>query len=122
VARLQDRSARRRPGLVVYGIHREVKRTQLYLDEEMARVLAAESQRRGTTVSWLVREAVARQFGRQGVDDRAAIIDRLAGVWADRDDLGDTESMIRRERRSSRPARWVRKAHAQVPARQRRRH
>jgi hypothetical protein len=38
-------------------MHHRVKRTQLYLDEETARVLAAES--RGTTVSRLVRDAVA---------------------------------------------------------------
>jgi len=37
-----------------------VRRTQLYLDEEMIRLLAAESRRRGTTMAALVRDAVAQ--------------------------------------------------------------
>jgi hypothetical protein len=35
-----------------------MKRTQLYLDEEMARALAALSRQKRTTVSELVRESV----------------------------------------------------------------
>src|SRR5262245_38454275 len=103
---------------VVYVIHRRVKRTQLYLDEETARLLAAESRRRGTTVSWLVRDAIASQYGTRRGTDRGTIIDRLAGVWADRDDLAS--SWIRIQRRSSRPTRWRGGADAEVPARQRR--
>jgi hypothetical protein len=92
----------------MYVIHRMVRRTQLYLDDEMARLLTTESRRRGTTMSELVREAVAQQYGRQASDDRSAIIDRLAGIWSDREDLGGTEDMVRRLRRSSRPERWQR--------------
>jgi hypothetical protein len=47
-----------------------VRRTQLYLDEEMSRLLAAESRRRGTTVSWLVRDAVAARYGTRAASDR----------------------------------------------------
>src|SRR5689334_18598388 len=82
-----------------------MRRTQLYLDEEMSRRLAAESRRRGTTVSALVREAVAATYGRGTTDDRRAIIHRLAGVWADRRDLGDTSEFVRSLRRSTRSGR-----------------
>ena len=99
-----------------------MKRTQLYLDEDVSRLLAAESQRRGTTVSALVREAVAAAYGHREVTDRTAIIRRLAGVWADRGDIGDTETFVRGLRRSTRPVRWQRGRRAQVPARQRRHH
>lgn len=90
----------------MYAIHREMKRTQLYLDEEMSRILAAESRRRKTTVSELVREAVATAYGERRRGDRAAIIRRLAGVWKDRADLADAGSVVRSLRRSDRTARW----------------
>ena len=99
-----------------------MKRTQLYLDEDMSRVLAAESRRRHTTVSALVREAVAATYGRHTAMDRRVIIQRWAGVWADRDDLGATETFVRDLRRSGRPARWTRGVRGQVPARHRRDH
>ena len=97
-----------------------MKRTQLYLDEEMSRLLAAESRRRGTTVSGLVRDAVAAQYGTQVASDRRAIIDRLAGVWKDRDDI-DTGRWLRDLRASRRSERWGGRLDAKVPARQRRR-
>ncbi len=106
----------------MYDIHRTMKRTQLYLDEEMSRALAAESRRRGTTISALVREAVVAAYGRHETDDRHAIIERLAGVWADRDDIGETDAFVRSVRRSARPARWSRGARAQVSPRHRHHH
>src|SRR5262249_46642641 len=65
---------------------------------------AAESRRRGTTVSGLVREAVAAQYGTQVASDRRAIIDRLAGVWKDRDDIhsGGWLRELRASRRAER--------------------
>ena len=97
-----------------------MKRTQLYLDEDMARLLAAESRRQGTTVSALVRDAVLRGYGRRADDDRGGIIDRLAGVWADRADLIPGE-FVRRQRRSTRPERWRRSGRGEVSSRHRRR-
>ena len=99
-----------------------MKRTQLYLDEDMSRVLAVESRRRHTTVSALVREAVAAAYGRQTRTDRRAIIHRLAGVWADRTDIGATEAFVRDLRRSARPERWTRGTRGQVSPRHRRHH
>ena len=72
--------------LAMMYIHR-MTRTQLYLDEECVRILAAESRRRGTTVSALVREAVDQAYGKDSAKDRHVLIDRLAGVWSDRADL-----------------------------------
>ena len=95
-----------------------MKRTQMYLDEDLSRVLASESRRRGTTVSALVREAVAAAYGAARTTDRTEIIHRLAGVWADRDDLGDTDAFVRGLRRSERPQRWRRGKRGKVSARQ----
>jgi len=99
-----------------------MRRTQLYLNEDMARLLAAESRRRGTTVSALVREAVAAQYGRPEANERATIIHRLAGVWAGREDIGATATFVRGLRRSTRPERWSGAERGKIPARQRHRH
>src|SRR5262249_13607069 len=86
----------------------------------MSRLLAAESRRRGTTVSGLVRDAVAAQYGTQVASGRRAIIDRLAGAWKDRDDI-DSGGWLRELRASRRSERWGGRGDAEVPARQRRR-
>jgi predicted nucleic acid-binding protein len=83
-----------------------MRRTQLYLDEECARLLSTESRRRGTTVSALVREAVDLVYSKSSAKDRGALIDRLAGVWVDRTDLDDAEATVRALRQSRRPGRW----------------
>lgn len=99
-----------------------MRRTQLYLDEECARVLATESRRRGMTVSALVREAVDQVYGKGSAQDRHALIDRLAGIWSDRSDLQDVDAVVRSLRQSVRPARWGEEPRGKVPARQRRGH
>lgn len=108
----------------MYDIHRRMKRTQMYLDEEMSRLLAAESRRRGTTVSFLVREAVAAAYGNQTREgDRASVIRKIAGAWADRTDLPPTGDLVRELRRSTRLTRLVgESSNAKVSTRQRRHH
>jgi len=82
-----------------------VKRTQLYLDEEMARILAALSRQRGTTVSELVRESVREKYMvRKGID-KIALAQQLSGIWAHRRDLKAVGGILRRLRRSTRLAR-----------------
>ena len=85
-------------------------------------MLTAESRRRRTTISALVREAVDRAYGRGSARNRAAIIDRLAGVWSDRADLGNPDGIVRALRESERPDRWGGSRGGKVPARRRRRH
>jgi ribbon-helix-helix CopG family protein len=79
-----------------------VKRTQLYLDDDMARMLATVSRQRGVTISELVRECLREKLGRQGALDKVAIARRLAGVWKDRTDLGSTASLVRKLRKDAR--------------------
>lgn len=79
-----------------------MRRTQLYLDEEMARTLAALSRQRGKTVSELVRESVREKYmARRGID-KAALGRQLAGIWAHRGDLAHTGRVVRRLRKGRR--------------------
>ena len=85
-------------------------------------MLTAESRRRRTTISALVREAVDRAYGSGSAQDRVAVIERLAGVWSDRADLTSPDRAVRALRESKRAGRWGGSGGGQVPARQRRRH
>jgi hypothetical protein len=79
-------------------------RTQLYLDAHIHRRLRALATRLGRTVSDLVREALERTYGGHGADERATTLNGIAGLWRDRNDLGDTTEYVRRLRRDTRRA------------------
>jgi hypothetical protein len=71
-----------------------VRRTQLYLDEELWRALHVRARKEKTTVSNLVRRAVRdRYIGNK--DERRAAMEAIVGLWKNRNDLPDTETYIR---------------------------
>jgi hypothetical protein len=78
------------------------RRTQLYLDDEMARALAALSRQRGVSVSELVRESVEEAYMSKKKVDKAALARQLSGVWQHRKDLKDIDRYIRSLRRGKR--------------------
>jgi len=90
---------------MVYIVGAAMKRTQLYLDEQMARMLAALSRQRGTTVSQLVRESVRETYMSRKEMDKVALARQLSGVWRNRKDLKDIDRVIRSLRRGRRPRR-----------------
>jgi hypothetical protein len=71
-----------------------VRRTQLYLDEELWRALHTRARKEKTTVSNLVRKA-ARDRYLYTPEQRQADMMAAVGVWKDRTDLPDTETYIR---------------------------
>jgi len=79
-----------------------MKRTQLYLDEDIAKILSAVSRQQGKSVSELVRECVREKFGQKKGVDKAALARQIAGLWKHRKDLGETDRLIRRLRKNSR--------------------
>jgi hypothetical protein len=71
-----------------------MKRTQLYLDEDLWAALHAQAILAGTSVSELVRVAVRdRYLG--NLEERRAAMMGIVGLWKDRTDIKDTESYIR---------------------------
>lgn len=79
-----------------------MKRTQLYLDEEMARTLAALGRQHGKTVSELVRESVEAKYMNKRDLDKAQLARQLAGVWRDRKDLKNIDRIVRKLRAGTR--------------------
>lgn len=79
-----------------------MRRTQLYLDEEMARTLAALGRQRGKTVSELVRESVQEKYMSRKEIDKVSLARQLSGVWRDRRDLKEIDRTLRGLRKGTR--------------------
>lgn len=78
-----------------------VKRTQLYLEEDLWKTLHARARREKTTVSDLVRKATRERYMNQSEERRAAMMG-IVGLWKDRTDLPDTETYVRNLRKDTR--------------------
>ena len=78
-----------------------MKRTQLYLDEDIWKVLHIRSRQSGTSISELVRQAVRDKYGISPAKRREAM-QAWVGIWKDRKDLPSTEAYIRQLRKGGR--------------------
>jgi Arc/MetJ-type ribon-helix-helix transcriptional regulator len=68
-------------------------RTQIYLTKHQRSELAAISKAMGKKKSELIREAVDRLIDREGNTRRELVLREAAGIWKDRTDLPDFETM-----------------------------
>jgi len=84
-----------------------MKRTQLYLHEDIWKVLHIRSRQQRTSISDLVRQAVREKYGSSPVDRRQAM-QALVGMWKDRKNLPDSTAYVRRLRKGKRLRRMAR--------------
>jgi Ribbon-helix-helix protein, copG family len=78
-----------------------MKRTQLYLNEDIWKALHIRARQRKTSISELVRQAVREKYARSAADRREAM-QALVGIWKNREDLPDSEQYVRRLRKGKR--------------------
>jgi hypothetical protein len=78
-----------------------MKRTQLYLDEDIWRALHIQSRQRRTSISNLVRQAIRDRYVSSQAD-RSKAMQALVGMWRDRDEIRDSEKYVRRLRKGKR--------------------
>ena len=78
-----------------------MRRTQLYLDDDLWNALHARARQEGTTISELVRVA-ARERYLGSLDARKRAMQAVVGIRKDRKDLANTEAYVRRLRRGIR--------------------
>lgn len=80
-----------------------MKRTQLYLDDDLWEALHAQARREGTTLSYLVRQAARDRFLGK-FDQRRAAMQALVGIRKDRQPIPTDEYLrsLRRGRRIER--------------------
>jgi Ribbon-helix-helix protein, copG family len=81
-----------------------MRRTQLYLNEDIWKALHIRSRQQGSSISELVRQAVREKYGSSPAVRRQAM-QALVGIWKDRRDLPDSETYVRRLRKGKRLAR-----------------
>ena len=79
-----------------------MKRTQLYLDEEMARLLETLGRQQGTTVSELVRKSLRERYMQSRDLDKAELARELSGIWRKREALKDIDATVRKLRKGAR--------------------
>lgn len=70
-----------------------MKRTQIYLTEKEKRELDRLSVERGVSKSSIIREAVDEYLAKHSTERRKEVLERVAGMWKDRDDLPDFEEL-----------------------------
>jgi plasmid stability protein len=78
-----------------------MKRTQLYLHDDVWKSLHIRARQQGTSISDLVREAVREKYG-SSPENRRDAMRGLVGLWKDRKDLPDSTSYVRKLRRGRR--------------------
>ena len=84
-----------------------MKRTQLYLDEDVWKVLQIMARQTGTSISDLVRKAIRERYVASKAN-REQVLMSVVGLWKDRSDLPDTDTYLRRLRKGSRLRRLAR--------------
>ncbi|HVA64565.1 MAG TPA: ribbon-helix-helix protein, CopG family [Terriglobales bacterium] len=70
-----------------------MRRTQLYLEDELWQALRLQARQQGVTVSELARRALREKYLPAAARRQALLA--WAGAWKDRSDLPDTEAYIR---------------------------
>lgn len=78
-----------------------MRRTQLYLDDDLWNALHAHARREHTTISDLVRRA-ARERYLTGQEERGHAMRAIIGMWKDRPEFSDTDEYVRTLRRGDR--------------------
>lgn len=78
-----------------------MRRTQLYLQENLWKTLHVRSRQQGTTISELVRRAVREKYGNSSANRREAM-QALAGLRKNRPGLPPTDRYLRKLRKGQR--------------------
>jgi len=79
-----------------------MKRTQLYLEEDVWKVLQILSRQSGASISDLVRQAVRERYVGNPKTNRHEVLMSVVGLWKNRRDLPDTDSHVRSLRQGDR--------------------
>jgi hypothetical protein len=78
-----------------------VRRTQLYLEDDLWKALHVRARQSKSTVSELVRRALREKYLGDATGRKEALLS-AAGIWKDRTDLPDTQTYVRSLRKGTR--------------------
>ena len=78
-----------------------MKRTQLYIEEDVWKVLAIRAKQSHSTISDLVRQTLREKY-LNGTSNRKEALLAGVGLWKDRNEIPAAETYIRRLRKDDR--------------------
>jgi predicted DNA-binding ribbon-helix-helix protein len=78
-----------------------MRRTQLYIEDDLWKSLHLQARREKTTISDLVRRAVRERYSLSREKRREAMR-AFVGIWSDREDLADAQQYVRNLRNDDR--------------------
>jgi hypothetical protein len=81
-----------------------MRRTQLYLEDDLWAALHVQSQQSGLSISELVRQALRQRYFDARLRRKEAM-QEIVGIWKDRPDMADSEAYVRRLRKGERLSR-----------------
>jgi hypothetical protein len=84
-----------------------MRRTQLYLEDDLWKALHLHSRQSGLSMSELVRRAARERYLGAAVRRQEAMR-ALVGIWKDRPDIADAEGYVRKLRKGRRLGRLAR--------------
>ncbi|NOQ42652.1 MAG: ribbon-helix-helix protein, CopG family [Desulfuromusa sp.] len=68
-------------------------RTQIYITEQEKKGLESMAAIRKVSQSNLIRQAIDNLLVKSGGENRISVIDEVAGIWSDRDDLTNVRDL-----------------------------
>lgn len=83
-----------------------MRRTQIYLSAEQWRELSAKAKAEHASMAELIRRAIDQVFLVKGKENFTAALHDVAGIWADRTDIGTTKEYVRALRKGTRIERF----------------
>jgi hypothetical protein len=78
-----------------------MKRTQLYMEHDVWKVLQVRAKQSHSTISELVRRAVREKYLEQASHRKEALL-AAVGLWKDRTDIPDGKTYVRQLRKDDR--------------------
>jgi Ribbon-helix-helix protein, copG family len=78
-----------------------MRRTQLYLEDELWKALHVRARQSKSTVSEIVRQALREKYLGDTAGRKQALLSAV-GLWKDRTDIRDASAYVRRLRKGSR--------------------
>ena len=82
-----------------------MKRTQLYIEDDVFKVLSRVSKEKAVSISELVRTAIKKVYALEKPDNADFILKESAGIWKDRKDIQSPERYVRQMRKDTRKER-----------------
>lgn len=82
-----------------------MKRTQLYIEDDVFKILSRVSKEKEVSISELVRAAVRKVYALEKPVEADRILKEAAGIWKDRSDITSSDKYVRQMRKNSRKER-----------------